>query len=335
MWAQIFQENPDCEVVAYMDTNPEALAVASERFGARPEQLFTNLDEALSVPADFVCMVTPPMVHREQARKVFDRGLHLLAEKPLTLDMVEAVEIVRWAEQAGCMLTVGLNFRYLPVSQALRELVQSGAYGPLHYGMFHYARNRDGKRPGLNKYPLVMEQPMLLEQSIHHFDLIRYCYGREILSVQADTYNPADSMYAHDACVAALFQLEGGARVTYHGTWVSGWNEGGFAWRTDFAQGVALQQEIHGQFYRAAINDQVLAEVPLPEGRPFMDDTAGLLRDFVATLRGERALPCTGKDHLVTLGVTLACAESAATGERVELEAFLARYGVTKSWLAQ
>jgi predicted dehydrogenase len=44
-----------------------------------------------------------------------------------------------------------------------------------------------------------MPQPMLLEQSIHHLDLMRYCYDDEVESVLAETWNPAWSVYQDDS----------------------------------------------------------------------------------------------------------------------------------------
>ena len=48
----------------------------------------------------------------------------------------------------------------------------------------------------MNKYPLTMRHPMMLEQSIHHLDLIRYCYGREVEAVAVPDLEPAWSVYA-------------------------------------------------------------------------------------------------------------------------------------------
>ena len=59
--------------------------------------------EALAATtSDAVLLVTPPDGHLGQARQIFAAGLPLLAEKPLTLDLAEAVQIVHLAAQAGC-----------------------------------------------------------------------------------------------------------------------------------------------------------------------------------------------------------------------------------------
>src|SRR5690606_28643082 len=152
---------------------------------------FTNMEEALTATqSDAVLLVTPPNGHLAQARTIFAAGLPLLAEKPLTLELEEAVDEVKMAEAARISLMICLNFRYLPVSRKIRELLETQALGSPGFGLFAYLRNRDGRAPYLNKYPLVMEHPMMLEQSIHHLDLIRHCYNREVESVMCHTWNP-------------------------------------------------------------------------------------------------------------------------------------------------
>src|SRR5687767_4646465 len=213
----------DVSVAAVVDPDLARIEVYRAQWGDVPA--YPALDRALNeMEVDAVLLVTPPDGHLDQAKRIFAAGLPLLAEKPLATDLDEAAAIVRLARNHERPLTVGLNFRYLPVTQAMREVLASGRLGPLGFGQFTYQRNRDGRQPRLNKYPLTMKHPMMLEQSIHHLDLIRFVYGREVEAVSCRTWNPSWSMYAHDANVACLLSLEGGLEVTYLGTWTGGWN---------------------------------------------------------------------------------------------------------------
>ena len=156
-----------------------------------------------------------------------------MAEKPLADTLAGAEAYVAAAAAAGVPLAVGLNFRYLAVTQALKKLFAPSRLGRPEFGRFTYERWRDGHQPNLNKYPLTMRQPMLWEQSIHHFDLMRFVYDAEPVSISARTFNPSWSMYEGDANVAALISFEGGIEVTYQGTWAGNWKQMGFEWRTE------------------------------------------------------------------------------------------------------
>ena len=289
-------------------------------------------------------LATPPEVHREQCIAAFEHGRHVLCEKPLAEELDEANDIVRHAEQHGVHLMVGMNFRYLPASQALRRMVLERRFGDLGYGHFSYLRHRDGRRTDLNDYPLIMEQPMLLEQSIHHLDLMRYCYAAEVVSVSADTWRPSWSTYADDCCVSALMRFDNGMHVNYIGTWTSGWNRFGFEWRTDCSGGVIIQQSQFDDLYTAKLKPGLATEgrrfktpneaeplepVALEATEDFVDDTRGLLNEFIDSLESGEPLITSGQDHLKTLGLVFACIEAAETGRRVEMPAFLQRRGIS------
>ncbi len=330
MWASIVDRVEGVALSGVVDVNPAARANFAAEHADVP--CFAGLGEALAATvSDAVLLVTPPDGHLAQARQIFAAGLPLLAEKPLTLDLAEAVQIVDLAAQARLPLMVGLNFRYLPVSQKIRDLVTTETLGAPGFGQFTYQRNRDGRQPRLNKYPLTMRHPMMLEQSIHHLDLIRYCYGRAVESVLCRTWNPPWSMYAHDSNVSCLLRLAGGLEVNYLGTWTGGWNELRFEWRTDCADGVIVQRELFSDLAVAHTADKTLAPVELAPCEPFYDDSAALLADFVAHVQGDAPLACSGADHLITLALCFAAIESSESGRAVQMAEFCARHGIVYS----
>lgn len=327
MWTEIVTSSDGVELAAGVDPSDAARGMFSERNPNIPA--FGDLETALAGGQyDAAILVTPPDGRLPDVQRIADAGLALLAEKPLALELEEAIELVGLAERAGVPLMVGLNFRYLPVSQKLRAMIASGELGRLGNGQFVYVRNRDGRRPELNKYPLTMRHPMMLEQTIHHLDLMRFCYGREVEQIVCRTWNPPWSMYAHHSNVSCLLTLEDGVEINYIGTWTSGWNELEFQWRTDCEAGVLVQRELFDTLAVARTGDAQLTPVSLPPCRPFFDDTAALLRSFVDYLSGTRALECSGRDHLRSLALCFAAIESSTTGRAVELAEFHRRYGI-------
>jgi len=325
MWAEIIAAHPAARHVAVVDPDPARIA----RFQARWPDVpgFATLDQALAgTPADAVLLATPPDGHLDQCRACFQARLPVLAEKPLSLDPAEANDIVRLSQAHGVRLTVGLNFRYLAVTQAKRALVAAERFGPPGFAQMTYQRNRDGRLPRLNKYPLTMRHPMMLEQTVHHLDLLRFVYAREVESVSCRSWNPGWSMYAHDSNIACHLTMQGGLEVSYLGTWTGGWDRLEFLWRTDAPEGVILQRQLFDDLAVAGrlVPDPVA--VPLDACEPFRDDTRALLDAFIAALRDDTAMPCDGQDHLRTLAVCFAAIESAETGRVVKVADWAARH---------
>jgi predicted dehydrogenase len=329
MWAQVVAETPDAQIAAVVDPSLDARAMFEAEHPGLP--WFPSLAAALGAgPYEAVLLVTPPDGHPDQCRTLFDAGLPVLAEKPLATTLADAAAIVEAADAAGMPLSVGLNFRYLPVSQELRAWLTEARMGQVGFGQFRYLRHRDGRRPGINRYPLTMRHPMMLEQTIHHLDLIRFCHGQEVEVIAARSWNPPWSMYAHDANVHCLLTLTGGAEVNYVGTWSGGWNTPGFEWRTDCADGVVIQRELHSDLAFARRTDPELTAIPLPEARPYYDDSLALLAAFRAGLRGEGPMPCDGRDHLRSLATCFAGIESAATGRAIRMDRFHDETGLAR-----
>jgi len=317
IWQRVLTAHPACRIVGVVDPRPDAVAAA---LVGTPDAVggATLAEVAALTAADAVILSTPPGGREDQIAAACRAGLAILAEKPLADSVAEAEAHVTRAATAGVPLCVGLNFRYLAVTQALKALLTSPRLGPPEFGHFTYERWRDGRQPHLNKYPLTMDHPMLWEQSIHHFDLMRFVYDAEPDAIAARTFNPSWSMYEGDANVSALITFTGGLQVTYQGTWAGNWQRMGFNWRTECRHGIVVQADMFGALGYALRDDPELTPVVLPAQEPWVDDAAAFLTDFVAHLHGTGPLPCPATDHVKSLRMVEACAQSSATGHTID-----------------
>src|SRR5947199_5454659 len=66
-----------------------------------------------------------------------------------------------------------------------------------------------------------MARPFLLDMAIHTFDAARYLSGGDPVSVYCDEFNPPWSWMKGNACATAIFEMTGGLRYTYRGSWCS------------------------------------------------------------------------------------------------------------------
>ncbi len=276
--------------------------------------VYASITEAIAAEPDGLIVATPPETHLEITKEAIDSGVPVLCEKPLSVSFEEAKQMAELSDRTRIPLLVGMNFRFVKASLGLRQVVEDGDYGQPIFAQFTYLRNRDGRRADLNDYPLTMSDPMLVDQSIHHLDLMRFAYAREVVRVSARTWNPPSSVYSNDSCVTAILEFEGGLVVNYIGTWTSGTNRFDFRWRTDFESGAVVQpglfSDIHGSqlvpelAHTADLHDTTV-EPPVSLGwgpsTPFVDDTSALLGHFVDVIRGREQPGPTAADHLRTL----------------------------------
>lgn len=321
-WREVIRRDPRVVAAAYVDPSDEA----RERVGREEPGVpsFARLADAVGASGpDALILATPPGGRGEDLEVAWRHGLPVLVEKPLALDLEEAAGFVRDAAAAGVSLMVGLNFRYLHVTRAAKALLRGGPLGAPEFARFTYERWRDGHLPRLNKYPLTMDQPMLWEQSIHHFDLLRFVYEREPVRISCRTFNPSWSMYRGDANVTALIEMEGGLLVDYHGTWQSNHAVPAFEWRTEAAGGVAFQRDQFGELSWASRDAVEPVPVELPVHEAWITDAAGLLDAFLRHVRDGGVLECSGADHVRSLAMVEACIRASAGGDSVDVPALV------------
>jgi len=238
VWADCVVQSKDWEPTAYVDINKKNLVAAAARHRMPKARCFTNLEKALrTVEADALLDVTPQEARKKVCCAAFDHGLDVLAEKPLAGSVADATAIIQHAANQGRTFLVAQNYRYQSAPQTARKWIASGRLGPLGYIGVQFHRG-----PRFGGFRDKMDQPLVLDMTIHHLDLMRYLLGADIVAVQALTANPPWSWYKGDATAMILIEMDNGAVVNYLGSWVSrGWETSWNAdWRVEGGNGVLL-----------------------------------------------------------------------------------------------
>jgi predicted dehydrogenase len=117
---------------AVADPSPAGLAHARQLAPG----IATSDDPAalLRDPAiDAVMIATPAETHYDLACRALDAGKDVFVEKPMTIDVDEAADLVARADAAGRLLMVGHLLEYHPAILQLHELVRRGALGKVRY----------------------------------------------------------------------------------------------------------------------------------------------------------------------------------------------------------
>ena len=76
-----------------------------------------------------VNIASPNFLHKEMALAAIAAGKHVFCEKPIGRYPEEAIEVAEAAQKAGVMTGVGFNYRWAPLVQYTRSLVEAGQLG--------------------------------------------------------------------------------------------------------------------------------------------------------------------------------------------------------------
>lgn len=314
-WLGALNGDQRASLVALVDTDESALAAARQQTELPRSACFEDFRTAFEqVEADAVLNVTPPSVHREVALAAFERELHVLTEKPLADSMEHAREIVEAAEASDLTLMVSQDYRFYRWVKTIRHLLHQDGYGPPDNIYLRFAR---GLR--VQGWRLTMEHPLLVDMSIHHFDLMRAITEREPLSTFAVTWNPGWSWFEHHPCCMAIFQFEDNIKVCYDASWVSQGRTTSWSgyWRVECAETTIelLSDSVHVVHTDYPDEDVEIELRDMPcEGMAYS------LVEFQNAVKEDREPETSGRRNLNSLAMVYAVLESSETGKPVALE---------------
>jgi len=129
--ARNFYELPTSELIAISDQKDDQLKRAQSKY---PEiKLVKDYRELFEMGLDAVVVSTPPKTHFQIAKDCLMHGLHVLAEKPLTLDSQQAEELIELADSKGLTLMVGHTFRYNSAIHEMKKYIENKELGDIYY----------------------------------------------------------------------------------------------------------------------------------------------------------------------------------------------------------
>lgn len=320
-WAANLAANAEVSIAGWLDIRPDAAAQAARELGIEVGYTGQNLEQALAeLRPDFLVDVTVPEAHHDVTLPALAAGVPVLGEKPMADTMERARAMVAASERSGVLYMVSQSRRYHAQLQALRRLIVEhvGDLGILNADFYigpHFGGFRE-----------EMPSPLILDMAIHTFDAARYLSGADPVSVYCEEFNPPWSWYRGAASATVMFEMTGGLRYTYRGSWcaegrITSWES---EWRAVGPHGTATWDG----------HQPPVAEVVTQQGK-FLSDVetrtvavdnipagiTGSLLDFLNALKTGATPMGECHDNIKSLAMVFAAIESAATGRRIAVEA--------------
>ncbi len=127
---------------------------------------YTSLDDMLNNERlDGIILSTPTVTHFELAKRILEKGIPLLIEKPFTSTINECKELIKLAEKKHLLLTAGYIERFNPVVKYTKDLIANKRLGNVLMLEFH----RENRRPAR-----IKDVGIILDTSVHDIDTALY-----------------------------------------------------------------------------------------------------------------------------------------------------------------
>jgi predicted dehydrogenase len=136
--AEQIQRIAGAEIIGACDKEELMARQMYERFDIR--NYYSNVSEFLEAARpDVVHITTPPQSHFELGKLCLEAGCHVYIEKPFTVNLKEAVELIDFAAEKHKKITVGHDYQFTHAKRRMRELIKNGYLGgpPVHMESYH------------------------------------------------------------------------------------------------------------------------------------------------------------------------------------------------------
>lgn len=312
---------PEVEVVGTADVFAGSRELALAAGLTTPDRCFSTVEEAIEATDPEAVLVTASLVgHVPAAEAALRSGRHVLIEKPFAPSVAEAESLVALADQQQRVVAVSQNYRFFPAVQAVRQIVADRELGDLQAVEIDFRQRSVVQGPHH-----ALAEPLLVDMSIHHFDLVRYVLGREVTAITCRTWDPGWSLFTGPSEGVALIDCGEDVVASYRASWVSSGPRTTWSgeWRMDFADGQVwwTSRGDGPEGWKADLvtvrRGRFLETLELPVVERV--DRAGSLTEFARAIAAGQEPSISGRNNLGSLATTYAAVEAARTRATVEL----------------
>lgn len=284
----------------------------AQKHGIPLDNIFIDYRTAIrKLDAEAVLIATPTETHKELILESLHAGLHVLCEKPLATTMIEAKELLKESKKFNLKLMINQNYRWWWFIQSIKKYLDKGMIGKISYlnYEFHKCSHFGGWREKL-------EDILLEDMAIHHFDLMRYLTGKDCLEVYANSFKPRWSWFNGNPCASVLLKFEDGIYVNYFGSWVARGKES--SWHGD----IRIVGE-KGTIYLGSDNRPVAILTnktgiyQLEKVKMHYSDLKYTLHEFRSSILEDRLPEINIEDNIKTLTISWAAIKSSKDGKPV------------------
>lgn len=172
--ARVYKELPSTELIAICDVNAERAKAMAAQYGVKAYTNSTIMLKNKEIEAVNVC--TWSTILAKEALKALNAGKHVLVEKPMATNTVQAEKLVKTARENGLHLTVGFLMRFIPGLQYIRQSVENKKIGELVCAT--------AKR--VSQWPeRIGDVGVVKDTAIHDIDIMRFISQQDPISVYA------------------------------------------------------------------------------------------------------------------------------------------------------
>ncbi len=310
-------------LAAVCDIDAERAKRAGETQGVPS---YRTLDELLQVgQCDVIAICTPSGLHSAQGIAAARAGKHVVTEKPMSISLAQADDLVRACDDAGVHLFVVKQNRLNPPVQLLKRAIDKGRFGRIYMANVTVRWQRPQEYYDAEPWRGTWEFDggAIMNQASHYVDLMQWLVG-PVESVLAKTATQARRIEAEDSGIGILKFRSGALGVIEVNVLTYPKNlEGSITILGETGSvkigGTAVNKVEHWTFAHYDDDDKLIESANTNPPNVYGFGHEGYYRNVLGVLRGESKADTDGRAGRKSLELILGIYESAKTGCEVPI----------------
>jgi len=276
---------------------------------------------------DVISLTLPNVYHYELSLLAMSKGIHVVCEKPLAMNLEQAAEMVAAAKKSNVQLFYAEQLVFAPRYQKRKELVTDNTFGPLVH--ISHRERHGGPHAQWFRDPAMSGGGVTMDMGIHGIGLIQWLLKpAKVTHVYARILTIDKSSQVDDHCLMTL-EFDNGVLATVDASWVSPGGvddvleilgRDGYV-RADLARGQTMDvYSLNNAGYSAEkveVNKGWL-KISHEEARTW--GWYAEIEHFTSVILDGAKSEMSGEEGLQALKVALAAYESSKTNQRIEIK---------------
>lgn len=208
---------PEAELVACCDIVRERAEAAAKKYGAKAYSCYQEMMDTERLDAVHICL--PHYLHSKAACYAFEKGINVLTEKPMDVDLKSAEKAVKTAREKGVLFGVIFQCRYNNSARLVKKAVESGKLGKIISARSTLTWTRPDSYYMESDWKGTWDKEgggVVIDQAIHSIDLVNWIVNSEVKSLSCSMANRGHKIVKVEDSAEGLITYENGVRYGFY-----------------------------------------------------------------------------------------------------------------------
>ena len=207
----------NAELVCVCDNKKDRADETAQKYGVKAYYDYEQMLASEKLDAVHICL--PHYLHSKVAVSAFEKGINVLTEKPMDIDLASAEKAVQTAKEKGLLYGVIMQCRYNNSAQLVKSVVESGKLGKIISARSTLTWTRPDEYYKESDWKGTWDKEgggVVIDQAIHSIDLVNWVVNSEVERVSCSMANRGHKIVDVEDSAEGLVTYKNGVRYGFY-----------------------------------------------------------------------------------------------------------------------